>query len=174
VVTEGERLRRLYAEKDLLAAQCLREGVWKRLDAPALAACVSALVHEPRLQDLADPLAERCRRRTSPRRPHRDGAASVVAVGGPRDTTHGLPPRRCPTPGWLDGAPLGLSGHRLDDGPARAADLAAGDFVRRCKQVVDLLGQISDIAPHPALRGLARSGRWARSCAAWWPPTGLD
>ena len=36
----GERLRRLYTEKDLLAAECLRHGVWKRLDAAGLAAVV--------------------------------------------------------------------------------------------------------------------------------------
>ena len=52
VVTErGERLRRLYTEKDLLAAECLRHDVWKRLDAAGLAAAVSALVHEPRHEE---------------------------------------------------------------------------------------------------------------------------
>ena len=34
--------------------------------------------------------------------------------------------------------------------------MAAGDFVRRCKQVVDLLDQIGDAAPEPTLRATAR------------------
>ena len=44
----GGALRRLYTEKDLLAAECLRHGVWRRLDPAGLAAAVSMLVHEPR------------------------------------------------------------------------------------------------------------------------------
>ena len=34
--------------------------------------------------------------------------------------------------------------------------MAAGDFVRRCKQLVDLLDQIADAAPTPKLRATAR------------------
>ena len=38
--------------------------------------------------------------------------------------------------------------------------MAAGDFVRRCKQIVDLLGQIADAAPQPALAATAhKAGR---------------
>ena len=38
----------------------------------------------------------------------------------------------------------------------RGSDMAAGDFVRRCKQVVDLLDQIGDAAPEPHLRTTSR------------------
>jgi ATP-dependent RNA helicase HelY len=47
------------------------------------------------------------------------------------------------------------SGQRLED-VLRGTDLAAGDFVRRCKQVIDLLGQLTDAAD-PALASVARS-----------------
>jgi ATP-dependent RNA helicase HelY len=47
------------------------------------------------------------------------------------------------------------SGQRLE-AVLRGQEMAAGDFVRRCKQVVDLLDQIADAAPEPALRGTAR------------------
>ena len=47
------------------------------------------------------------------------------------------------------------SGQRLE-AVLRGQDMAAGDFVRRCKQVVDLLDQIGDAAPEPALRSTAR------------------
>ena len=54
VTPQGEHLRRLYTEKDLLAAECLRLGIWKRLEPAELAAVVSTLVHEPR-RDEVDP-----------------------------------------------------------------------------------------------------------------------
>ena len=38
----------------------------------------------------------------------------------------------------------------------RDSDLAAGDFVRRCKQTVDLLDQIADVAPEAAVSRAAR------------------
>src|SRR5690606_33368118 len=48
-VTEpGRALMRIYGERDLLVAECLRRGVWDGLDAPGLAALASALVFEPR------------------------------------------------------------------------------------------------------------------------------
>src|SRR5471030_312743 len=49
--SQGDTLKRLYTEKDLLAAECLRHGIWKRLDPPSLAAIVSTLVYEPRGND---------------------------------------------------------------------------------------------------------------------------
>ena len=39
----------------------------------------------------------------------------------------------------------------------RDSDLSAGDFVRRCKQVVDLLDQIADASPHDGVRRTART-----------------
>ena len=38
----------------------------------------------------------------------------------------------------------------------RDSEIAAGDFVRRCKQVIDLLGQIGDAAAGPTLSVTAR------------------
>ena len=59
VVTEaGETLRRIYGERDLLVAECLRRGLWTRLDPADLAALVCALVFEPRRGEQAT----RCRR----------------------------------------------------------------------------------------------------------------
>src|SRR5699024_216890 len=67
------------------------------------------------------------------------------------------------------------SGQSLD-AVLRDQDMAAGDFVRRCKQLVDLMDQIADAAPTPQLRATARkaviavlrgvvaAGRLARPC----------
>src|SRR5690606_9835110 len=44
----GRTMRRIYGERDLLVAESLRQGLWKGLDAPALAAMACCLVYEPR------------------------------------------------------------------------------------------------------------------------------
>ncbi|HMM96318.1 DEAD/DEAH box helicase [Phycicoccus sp.] len=152
VVTErGARLRRLYSEKDLLAAECLRHDVWKRLDAPGLAAAVSALVHEPRHEE-AD---------VSPRMPTDDVADAVKAMERlwsqieDLETEHDLPTTSMPDGGMAWMVHRWASGGRLDD-VLRGQDMAAGDFVRRCKQLVDLLDQVGDAATDTELRRTAR------------------
>ncbi len=151
VTAQGENLRRLYTEKDLLAAECLRLGVWKRLDPAGLAAVVSVLVHEPRRDD-ADP---------SPRMPGEDVAEAVTEMRRlwegleSRERERGLPLTNDPDAGMAWMMHRWASGQRLDY-VLRGQDMAAGDFVRRCKQVVDLLGQISDAAPDPHLHTTAR------------------
>lgn len=152
VVTErGERLRRLYTEKDLLAAECLRHDVWKRLDAAGLAAAVSALVHEPRHEE-----AE-----VSPRMPNDEVAAAVSAMERlwaeieELETEHDLPSTSMPDGGMAWMVHRWASGERLD-AVLRGQDIAAGDFVRRCKQIVDLLDQVSKAATDDELRRTAR------------------
>ena len=153
VVTErGERLRRLYTEKDLLAAECLRHDVWKRLDAPSLAAAVSALVHEPRHQE-----AE-----VSPRMPNDDVAAALTAMERlwsqieDLETEHDLPTTSMPDGGMAWMVHRWASGDRLD-AVLRGQEMAAGDFVRRCKQVVDLLDQVAKASTDAVVRRTARS-----------------
>jgi len=151
VTPQGEHLRRLYTEKDLLAAECLRLGLWKRLDPAELAAVVSTLVHEPR-RDEVDP------------NPVLPTDAVTEAVTGmtrlwadleDRERDLGLPLTGDPDAGMAWMMHRWASGQRLE-AVLRGQDMAAGDFVRRCKQVVDLLDQIGDAAPEPALRSTAR------------------
>ena len=47
----GETMRKLYAENDLVIAECLRTGVWEQLHGPALAAAVSTLLYNGRRED---------------------------------------------------------------------------------------------------------------------------
>ena len=151
VTSAGQDLRRIYAERDLLTAQCVHEGVWNRLDAAGLAAVVSALIHEPRREELA----------AAPRLPTTDVAEALTAMTAiwdalqERERQHGLPQSSAPDPGIVWMVHRWASGQRLD-AVLRGSDLAAGDFVRRCKQVVDLLEQIGAIAAHPALATKAR------------------
>ncbi|MFL6167566.1 MAG: DEAD/DEAH box helicase, partial [Ornithinibacter sp.] len=153
VVTErGERLRRLYTEKDLLAAECLRHDVWKRLDAAGLAAAVSALVHEPRHEE-----AE-----VSPRMPNEEVAEALTRMSRlwsqieDLETEHDLPSTSMPDGGMAWMVHRWASGERLDT-VLRGQDMAAGDFVRRCKQIVDLLDQVAKAATDGELRRTART-----------------
>ena len=152
-VTEpGELLRRLYTEKDLLAAECLREGQWERLDPPALAAVVSALVHEPRRADDADAGAR------MPSEAVRDAVEAMTALWArieARQRSIGLTPTGAPDAGIAWMVHRWASGRRLE-AVLRDSQISAGDFVRSCKQVVDVLDQISECAPTPGLATTAR------------------
>ena len=151
VTPQGDYLKRLYTEKDLLAAECLRLDLWKRLDAPSLAAIVSTLLHEPR-RDEAD---------VSPRMPNDDVAEAYQAMVRrwsaleDSERSHLLPQTSCPDAGMAWMMHRWASGQRLEV-VLRDSEIGAGDFVRRCKQVVDLLGQIGDAAPDRALAVTAR------------------
>src|SRR6476646_5481733 len=123
VTAQGENLRRLYTEKDLLAAECLRLGVWKRLDPAALASIVSALIHEPR-RDETDP---------SPRMPNEDVAEAVRemnrlwSVLEDRERELGLPLTGDPDAGMVWMMHRWASGRQLEE-VLRGSDMAAGDF----------------------------------------------
>lgn len=160
----GRRLARLYGELDLLAAECIRSGVWSDLDPAELAACVAALTFESRQPDDA----------VSPRLPGGripEVLAETVRLWGELDrleATQRLDFLREPDLGFADAAWRWASGHRLD-AVLRAADLAAGDFVRAVRQLLDMLDQIADAAAGTPLRETARlaSGALRRGVVAY-------
>jgi ATP-dependent RNA helicase HelY len=141
VTAQGRRLKRIYAEADLLVAECLREGAWTGLDGPGLAACASAVVYQARRDEAG----------LSPRLP--PGAArhaldeTVRIWSALEDAEHAHALEVTPEPdlGIAWAVHRWASGARLESVLADA-DLAAGDFVRWCKQVVDLLGQVEQAA----------------------------
>jgi len=149
VTDDGRRLGQLYSELDLLAAECLRRGVWAGLDPAELAACLSALVFESRQPDDArDPRL--------PRGPARDALAETVRIWGElegREHEHRIEGPREPDLGFVWATYRWASGHPLDQ-VLLDAELPAGDFVRWTKQVIDLLGQVTDAVrvgePSPA------------------------
>ncbi|WP_380156374.1 DEAD/DEAH box helicase [Kineococcus sp. R86509] len=150
VTDEGRTLRRINAETDLLVAQCLRHGAWTGLSAPDLAAAVSTLVHESRRDEGGRP----------DRIPRKVEAAIATTHRLWSDLTdredhHKVPATREPDAGLAWAVHRWASGHRLDE-VLREADLAAGDFVRRCKQLVDLLDQIGIASTEPGVRKAAR------------------
>lgn len=147
VTVHGRRLARLYGELDLLASECLRAGIWEGLGPAELAACVSALVFEARQSDDA----------VAPKVP---GGAAKAALGemvriwGRLDAleeehrinqAEGVGQRE-PDLGFAWAAYQWASDKSLDE-VLREAEMPAGDFVRWCKQVIDVLGQVAAAAP---------------------------
>jgi ATP-dependent RNA helicase HelY len=154
VTPEGERLARLWGESDLLTAECLRHGVWDGLEPAELAAVVSALVYEAR-RDVGP----------VPRVP--TGAVSEALAATVRlwsdleadERRHRVDRTREPDLGfawpmhrWARGESLSAV---LLAAEQNGAELSAGDFVRWCRQVLDLLDQITEVAGRTSAVGLA-------------------
>jgi ATP-dependent RNA helicase HelY len=145
VTADGARLARLWGESDLLAAECLRHGVWAGLAPADLAAVVSALVYESR-RDVGP----------VPRVPSGAVSAALSATVGvwagleADERRHRVERTREPDLGfawpmhrWARGESLATV---LTAAEQNGAELSAGDFVRWCRQVVDLLDQVADVA----------------------------
>jgi ATP-dependent RNA helicase HelY len=147
----GDRLSRIYTELDLVAAECLRQGVFDDLDVPEFAACLAALVYESRSKD--EP--------TSPRLPRGEVRNALERMGGIWRDLSAL--ERDMRVDFLRPMDLGFSwaAFRWASGASLAevlyeSDLAAGDFVRWVKQLIDLTEQVADAAGATPLRSTAR------------------
>lgn len=137
----GRTLKRIYGERDLLVAESLRRGYWDRLDVPSLAAMAASLVYEPRRDDRGIQFR-------LPKGPFREAFDRTTDAWSELDDVerdHRLPGSEQPSPAlasamhaWARGVGLGVI---LAD-----TELAAGDFVRLAKQVIDLLDQVSIVA----------------------------
>jgi ATP-dependent RNA helicase HelY len=151
VTERGAHLRRLYSDSDLVAAESLRQGLWDGLSASELASALSILVFEARRPD--DASAPRL-----PGSPVRDVIGAMVHVWGQLDQLerdHRLDFLRQPDLGFAWAAYRWAEGDELDD-VLTVTDLAAGDFVRWVKQLIDLTGQVADAAGVGDLRDTAR------------------
>jgi len=149
---DGQRLRRIYGEKDLLISQSLRMGAFSDLDAAEIAALASVLVYQAKRED----------RGLRPKMPSVSLESAVDTVVREWSALEDVEEaNKLP----LTGEPeLGLvwpifkwaKGRHLQE-VLSGTDLAAGDFVRWVKQVIDLLDQLAKI---PGL-----DPRVARLCA---------
>jgi ATP-dependent RNA helicase HelY len=151
VTAAGRILARIYAERDLVIAECVRAGLWDALAPGALAQAVTALVYEPRGEA-----------RDEPERP--GGAARAVIAAqvqawervAAREEARGLPPSQgvepqaCALVGrWAAGQSLART---------LAGDLLSpGDFVRLVGRVVDVLDHVRAVAPNAQLHQAAQA-----------------
>jgi ATP-dependent RNA helicase HelY len=151
VTDQGRHLMRLYSELDLVAAESLRLGLWKDLSVSELAAALSVLVFEARRPDDASP----------PQVPGgrvRDVIKEMVKLWAQLEALerdHHLDFLRQPDAGFAWAAYRWAEGDELDD-VLNVVELAAGDFVRWMKQLLDLAGQVADAAGDGPLRDTAR------------------
>lgn len=142
VSAEGEKLAQVHNASDLLVAQCLKRGVWQELDPAELAGVVSMCTFENRratgnqqVEGISDEMTRAM-----------ENTLRLWQELVTDERRHNLPPTREPEPGfsiaihqWCAGAPLGYC---LAAANESGAELTPGDFVRWCRQVIDLLQQV--------------------------------
>lgn len=140
VLEAGKTLARIYGERDLLISECIREGVWAKLDPAGLAAMAAALVYEARREEEWEPRIpkgnfQEVMQTTVDIWEELENLAHAHKLGqtAPLDLSLSLPIHR-----WASGAKL--------DSVLDSADLLAGDFIRWTKQIIDLLDQIAQTA----------------------------
>ena len=148
----GRTMRRIYGERDLLVAESLRQGLWKGLDAPSLAAMACSLVYEPRRDEATSG------GRGLPRGAFRVAFEKTEQLWAELDDleqSHHLPGSE-PLAAGLSGAMHAWARGAVLDRVLIEADMAAGDFVRWSKQTIDLLDQLSIVAEDATLARTAR------------------
>jgi ATP-dependent RNA helicase HelY len=140
ILPKGRTLARIYGEGDVLVAEALAEGLFDGLTPSEAAAITSTIVYESRERvptqgDMPTPLsAERYRHLTETFRRVR-GAEDRHHVELCRELEAGF---AVAVHRWAEGAAL--------EDVLRETGMAPGDFVRSCKQLLDLLRQIEDVA----------------------------
>jgi len=151
VTDSGRMLSRIYAELDLVAAECIRAGVFDDLNAAQLAAVISSLIYESRGGDPRRP----------PRMPDRASEQAQSALRtiwqqvSLAERDHKLDKGPEPDIGFAE-AIYAWAGGRPLAGVLEVSGLTAGDFVRWARQVVDLAGQLAQATGPGPLRTTCR------------------
>ncbi|GAY15183.1 RNA helicase [Mycobacterium sp. shizuoka-1] len=161
VTADGRLLARIYNESDLLVAECLRGGVWKGLAPAELAAVLSAVVFETRGSDGPTP----AHAIEMPTANVRRALVEMRRMSGQLradENRHRIAPTREPDGGfvaaiyrWATTGDLAAA-LAASDVAGAGTPLPAGDFVRWCRQVLDLLDQVRNAAPQSGLRSTAK------------------
>ena len=161
VTADGRLLARIYSESDLLVAECLRSGVWKGLQPAELAAVLSAMVFESRGSDGPTPVHAIDMPTPAVRRTLAETRRLSDTLRAD-EQRHRLTSSRQPDEGFVPAihrwATTGNLAAALEvsDVAGNGSPLPAGDFVRWCRQVLDLLDQVRNAAPESSLRSTAK------------------
>jgi ATP-dependent RNA helicase HelY len=154
ILPKGRNLARIYGEGDVLVTEALAAGVLDDLEPAEAAALVSTIVFESR--ERVPPPAEMPNETTA----RRFGKLQAIwlRVRQAEDLHHVELCREldagfaAPAFRWADGDPL--------EAVLERTGMSPGDFVRTCKQLLDLLRQIEEIAS-PATSEIVRRAREA-------------
>jgi ATP-dependent RNA helicase HelY len=137
---KGRTLARIYGEGDVLVAEAVAEDLLEGLTPAEAAAAVSTIVYESRERvpsegTMPTPASKDRFERLQGiyRRIRRAEDAHHVELCRELEAGFAAPVHR-----WAEGEPL--------EDVLRETGLAPGDFVRSCKQLLDLLRQIEDVA----------------------------
>ncbi len=139
----GHRLRFLYNEMDLLLTEATERGLFWNLTPEAVAALLSVFVYEPRSDEPSpviwpnQELADRYQR-----------LEDLWGELSRAERARHIALSRRPDPGFVAAAWAWAGQKELDDLPE--IGMAAGDFVRVSRQLVDLLRQVRDHVPELA------------------------
>lgn len=155
ITDEGERLAKIHSESDLLVAQCLKRGIWNDLDPAELAGVASLCVFENRKATRGEPGAA-----SDEMADAMNATWRIYAELVSDEKRHNLPQTREPEPAfalaihqWTAGAPLAYCMAAANES---GAELTPGDFVRWCRQVIDLLQQVAKTGYEEEIRRNAR------------------
>ncbi|MFY9917610.1 MAG: RNA helicase [Mycobacterium sp.] len=160
VTDDGRLLARIYSESDLLVAECLRGGVWEGLSPAELAGVLSAVLFESRGDSPGTPQAAEIP--TGKLRRALADTRRLSAVLRGDEQRHRISQSREPDEGFVAAvyrwATTGDLASALDESDIgrTGSPLSAGDFVRWCRQVLDLADQVRNAAPTPELRAAAK------------------
>ncbi|WP_120005309.1 DEAD/DEAH box helicase [Nesterenkonia muleiensis] len=140
VTARGQRLRRIYGERDLFTELLMDRGVLDQLGAEELAAFSTLLVYQAKREDEGAMPQMPTKKLSAAVRSALEVHAELEAL----EKRHHLEPTDAPELGlslpmysWATGTSLKSA---LEESP-----LAAGDFVRWAKQCIDTLDQISAV-----------------------------
>jgi ATP-dependent RNA helicase HelY len=144
----GQRLARIYGEADILVAEALADGLLEGLSPAELAALVSAMVYESRERQPRAAIAPTAEVRTRHRRLD-EAWRRIRRV----EEQHQVELCRELDLGFAATAFQWGEGKPLEDVLVET-EMAPGDFVRTCKQLLDLVRQIEAVA-EPAVADAA-------------------
>jgi len=134
----GIQLSKIYGERDLLIAQCLKNGVWRNLDPAGMATMAACLVYEGRGEESEiEPKL--------PRGVFQEALAATEAIQEELyelQTTYRLPKEQKLQLDIAWGVYRWTTGAKLQDA-LKLTGLLAGDFIRWSKQIIDILDQVS-------------------------------
>jgi ATP-dependent RNA helicase HelY len=140
ITPKGRTLARIYGEGDLLVGESLSTALFEGLSPPEVASLLSTVVYESRervplpgelptgtTRDRYELLERTYRRIRRVEEEHQVELSRSLDAGFATPVFH-----------WAEGKPL--------EDVLEETEMAPGDFVRNCKQLVDLLHQIEDVA----------------------------